>query len=146
MEKNAALNHYSRSPKIRSMSMHKENNKNTSAESKNIFDDIVLPPNSEGQNSEYDAIVKPHGMGGTESFFYVPKKTSENQTVLRNYLEKFLGKNVCATLWTNGKNKVEKCGILEEVGIDYITIKENKTKKLLIMTMDKVKYISVFCV
>lgn len=158
MKTNVALNNYNRSPLERNLQTNNDssikkfssnNNKNTNerkSETNNIFDEIVLPPNSESSENEYDAIIKPNGMNGKESFFCVPKKTNENPSVLRNYLENFCGKQVCATLWTNGKNKLEKCGILESVGTDYISIIEPNTNKLLIMTMDKVKYISVFCV
>lgn len=109
-------------------------------------DNLVIPIPNESDGSAYDAIIKPNGMNGTERFFSVPKDAENTACALEKYLEKLKGKNVCAALWTNGKNKIEKCGILTDVGSDYISIKENNSKRLIIMNMDKVKYISVFCV
>lgn len=107
-------------------------------------DDIVFPVSDKGDCTAYDAIVKPHGMSGTEKFFSVPKNTDDTACALHKYLENLCGTNICAALWTNGRNKIEKCGILTEVGKDYITLKEKN--RLVIITMDKIKYISVFCV
>lgn len=109
-------------------------------------DDIIIPIVKDSDGSAYDAIINPNGMNGTERFFSVPKDLNTTAGALHKYLENFLGRNICAALWTNGSNKIEKCGILAEVGKDYISIKDKKSKRLIIMNMDKVKYISVFCI
>lgn len=109
-------------------------------------DDIIIPIPTDSDGSAYDAIINPNGMNGTERFFSIPKDSNTTAGALHKYLENFLGRNICAALWTNGSNKIEKCGILTEVGSDYISIKDKKSKRLIIMNMDKVKYISVFCV
>ncbi len=109
-------------------------------------DELVIPIPNESDGTAYDAIITPNGMNGTERFFSVPKGADDTACALQKYLEKLKGKNICAALWTNGKNKIEKCGILTDVGSDYISIRENNPKRLIIISMDKVKYISVFCV
>lgn len=109
-------------------------------------DDLIIPVSNDADSSVYDAIITPNGMNGREHFFSVPKNADDTAHALHQYLEKLKGKNVCAALWTNGKNKIEKCGTLIDVGNDYITIRSNKTKRLFIIGMEKVKYISVFCV
>ena len=109
-------------------------------------DKLIIPLPDESDGSAYDAIIRPNGMNGTERFFSVPKDAEDTACALQKYLEKLRGKNVCATIWTNGKSKIEKCGVLTDVGTDYISIKENHSKRLIIINMDNVKYISVFCV
>ena len=44
------------------------------------------------------------------------------------------------------REECEKCGILREVGSDYIAIHEPRNGRLIITNMEKIKYISVFCV
>lgn len=107
------------------------------------YDDIVLPPNVEGKDKGvYDAIIKPKGQ---EKIFSVPEDTNKESTVLKHYLQNFCNQDVCVAFWNNRGGKFEKCGRLISVGSDYLSIKENRTKRIIIMNIDKIKYISVFC-
>lgn len=126
--------------------MQKTTQRNTKRIVKYDKDDIIIPVPENCDDTAYDAVIKPNGLGGTEKFFSIPKNAEGTACALQKYLENFRGRNVCAALWTNGQSKIEKCGILTEVGSDYIAIRENKAKRLILINMDKVKYISVFCV
>ena len=101
------------------------------------YDDLILPP---------DAIIRTNGLSGTEKIFSVPQNSNNSSTVLKQYLQNFCGKNVCVAFWNQTGSKFEKCGVLSDVGADYLSIKEHKTRRLTIMNIEKIKYISVFCV
>lgn len=114
-------------------------------------DEVIIPLRNNSDPSVYDAIISPNkihanGMNGHERFFSVPKDAEKAASVLFNYLKNFIGKNVCIALWINGREKNEKCGTLTDVGYDYLSIKSNRSNRLIIISMDKVKYISVFCI
>ncbi len=104
--------------------------------------EIELPPPVRGEDqSLYGKILS-----GTEKIFSLPDEIGGGSTVLKSYLTGFRGKKVCVALWDRAGGRCEKCGILRDVGGDYIAIHEPKTGRLIITNMDKVKYISVFCV
>ncbi len=114
---------------------------------KNINEEIPLPPPADGENQAlYDRVINPPSYSGTERFFSVPSNMNKESTVLKQYLQSFCGQNVCVAFWGQTGGKFEKCGTLRDVGGDYISIKDNKSKRLIITNMDKIKYISVFCV
>ncbi len=107
-------------------------------------DDIEIelpPPANEKTQKIYDKI-----WSGTERIFSIPEKIDGDSKLLKQYLNNLKGKNVCVAFWGQGGGRFEKCGVLTEVGGDYIVLKEPRTKRLIITTMDKIKYISVFCV
>ena len=104
--------------------------------------EIELPPPVRGEDqSLYDKILS-----GTEKIFSLPEQIEDNSTVLKTYLTGFRGKKVCVALWDRACGRCEKCGILREVGSDYIAIHEPRNGRLIITNMEKIKYISVFCV
>lgn len=114
---------------------------------KNINEEISLPPPVDGENQAlYDRVINPAAYSGTERFFSIPSNMNNESTVLKQYLQNFCGQNVCVAFWGHTGGKFEKCGTLQDVGGDYISIKEHKSKRLIITNMDKIKYISVFCV
>lgn len=104
--------------------------------------EIELPPPVRGEDqSLYDKILS-----GTEKIFSLPEQIEDSSTVLKTYLTGFRGKKVCVALWDRAGGRCEKCGILREVGSDYIAIHEPRNGRLIITNMEKIKYISVFCV
>lgn len=103
--------------------------------------EITLPPPVPGEDQSLYAPI----LCGTEKIFSVPEDAESGSNVLNQYLKEFRGQNVCLALWDRYGGKCEKCGILKEVGSDYLAIKEPRTKRLIITETDKVKYISVFC-
>ena len=119
---------------------------NINIDSRN-YDDLILPPDAEGEEKTvYDAIIRTNGLSGTEKIFSVPQNSNNSSTVLKQYLQNFCGENVCVAFWNQTGSKFEKCGVLSDVGADYLSIKEHKTRRLTIMNIEKIKYISVFCV
>ena len=104
--------------------------------------EITLPPPADGENQKiYDRI-----WSGTEQVFSLPEKIDSDSKLLKQYLNNLCGKNVCVAFWDRVGGRFEKCGKLTEVGGDYIVLKEPRSKRLIITSMDKIRYISVFCV
>lgn len=113
----------------------------------NGSDGIILPPRAKGENrAAYNRIINPDVMSGTERFFSVPENKEESRMYMKQYLQGFCGKNVCVSFWGSAGSKFEKCGVLTEVGGDYLSIKEHKSNRLIITNIEKIKYISVFCI
>ena len=108
--------------------------------------DIVLPPPVNGENQRlYDRIIKPNGMNGTERFFSVPENRAGISS-MKQYLKGFCGTNVCISFWAHPKGRFEKCGILYEVGDDFLSLKDKKSGRIIITKIENIKYISVFCI
>lgn len=104
--------------------------------------EITLPPPVDGEDqSLYNRIYS-----GTERVFSVPENTENDSRILKQYLQDLIGKSICIALWSCQGRRIEKCGILNEVGGDYIVLKDRRSNRLLITRTNEIKYISVFCV
>lgn len=64
---------------------------------------------------------------------------------MSEYLNKFIGADLCLDLIINPKLKIKKCGTLLEVGIDFLVLRESKQKRLTVIDLKPVKYINIYC-
>lgn len=63
---------------------------------------------------------------------------------LSAYLDNYRGKFICLDLWTVQQNRIEKCGVLEEIGADFLAIR-NSRGGIMLIDLKSVRYISIFC-
>lgn len=61
------------------------------------------------------------------------------------YLNNYLGKYICLDLWTNESRRIEKCGILTDVGLDFVVIKSASAREKMLVDLRTVRYISIYC-
>lgn len=61
------------------------------------------------------------------------------------YLNNYLGKYICLDLWTNESRRIEKCGILTDVGLDFVVIRSTSAREKMLIDLKTVRYISIYC-
>ena len=88
----------------------------------------------------------PHPMNGTFKTVSVPKTNalSEKKSIAE-YLVKFKNANLCLDLWIKHSYRIKKCGVLIDVGDNFIILKENGPDKISIIDLDPVYYINIYC-
>lgn len=85
-------------------------------------------------------------MSGSFKLISVPEVSAERRLMtMPYYLDGYRGKYICLDLWTNEKRRVEKCGVLKEVGEDFISIKNLHTNNVTMIDLRSVRYISIYC-
>lgn len=91
--------------------------------------------------------VLPHGMTGSFNLFSVPSAENASRHIpsLSEYLDSYKGKYVCLDFWNKNNSKSEKCGILQEVGADFLAIRPANGKSLMVVDLSRVRYISIYC-
>ncbi len=67
------------------------------------------------------------------------------QKTMTEYLNQFQGAYLCLDLWLDLHRKIKKCGILLEVGKDFLVLRENRDKKLTVIDLKPVRYIHIYC-
>ena len=89
----------------------------------------------------------PSGMSG--QFHFMSAKALRDPThpklSVSDYLERYLDMYVCLDFWQGSEGKKEKCGILNEVGKDFIVIEDTTTQMLSVIDLKPVHYINIFC-
>lgn len=96
--------------------------------------------------SFYNKTAIADNMSGMFDLVSVPQIPYERQLMtMADYIGRYIGKYVCMDLWTNESRKMEKCGILNEVGIDFLSVLNPKTKEITMIDFKTVRYISVYC-
>lgn len=87
-----------------------------------------------------------HNMSGKFNFLSVPRTEDGglNQT-MPMYLNNYLGKYICLDLWTCERVRIEKCGILTDVGADFIAIQNVRSGNRTIIDLRTIRYVSIFC-
>ena len=90
--------------------------------------------------------VIPHAMNGTFKTVSVPKANalSEKKNIAE-YLLKFKNANLCLDLWLKNSYKIKKCGVLIDVGENFIILKENGVDRISIIDLKPVYYINIYC-
>ena len=85
-------------------------------------------------------------MSGKFNFLSVPRADDGglNQT-MPMYLNNYLGKYICLDLWTCERVRIEKCGILTDVGADFIAIQNVRSGNRTIIDLRTIRYVSIFC-
>ncbi len=89
----------------------------------------------------------PSGMSG-QFHFVSTKSLNSSETVklsVTDYLERYIDMYVCLDFWQGNDCKKEKCGILNEVGKDFIVIEDTTTQMLSVIDLKPVHYINIYC-
>ena len=126
-------------------------------------DGIVVPPGCEnrmlfesGENvttfipESYKPYVSsknkmiPHSMNGLSKTLSVPKSDIYAENI-SDYLLKFKNANLCLDLWLKNSHKIKRCGVLLDVGKDFIILKEAGVDRISIIDLKPVYYINIYC-
>ena len=92
-----------------------------------------------------DSIIADN-MSGSFRLMSVPQISAERQLMsMPDYLDRYRGKYICLDLWTNERRRIEKCGVLSEVGIDFLSIKNPRNGDITMIDLRTVRYISIYC-
>lgn len=96
-------------------------------------------------NGRHKSVIA-HNMSGKFNFLSVPRTEDDglNQT-MPMYLNNYLGKYICLDLWTCERVRIEKCGILTDVGTDFIVIQNVHSGNRTIIDLRTIRYVSIFC-
>ena len=87
-----------------------------------------------------------HNMSGKFNFLSVPRAEDGGLSqTMPMYLNNYLGKYICLDLWTCEKVRIEKCGILTDVGADFIAIQNVRSGNRTIIDLRTIRYVSIFC-
>lgn len=99
-----------------------------------------------GASDSVGESVIAHNMSGRFNFLSVPRAESGilNQT-MPMYLNNYLGKYICLDLWTCERVRIEKCGVLTDVGADFIAIKNVQNGNRTVIDLKTIRYVSIFC-
>ena len=131
---------------------------------KNSFpaDGIIVPPGCESSlltNSgekvqtytpssyhPYTPKVPPHSMRGRTDSLSMPKNpTPEIRKSIADYLSQFQGATLCLDLWTSNRQKWKRCGVLLEVGNDFLVMGDNTSNSISIVDLKPIRYINIYC-
>lgn len=116
-------------------------------ESNRVFSDsgervTTYMPNSYRPYVPRENKLLPHPMNGRCETVSVPKDKDciKNMT---DYLMKFKGGYVCFDLWMENRIKIKKCGVLMEVGENFMVIKDGNSFSL--VDLKPVCYMNIYC-
>ncbi|MBO5364923.1 MAG: hypothetical protein J6A56_05620 [Clostridia bacterium] len=140
---------------------------NQAQNTKDITDGIIVPPGCDnpmlhdcGESvstytpASYSPVVAsklpsslpPHAMHGKTGGLSIPKGHNDlSQKSMTEYLNQFRGAYLCLDLWLDVRTKIKKCGMLMEVGIDFLALKETSSNKLTVIDLKPVRYINIYC-
>ncbi len=97
----------------------------------------ALPEDVNEQNIFYD------NMSGKFGLLSIPP--SSQKSSMSGYLDKYLGKYICLDLWASDSPREEMCGILTEIGRDFLVISSPQNNNLTMIDLRSIRYISIFC-
>lgn len=90
--------------------------------------------------------IIPHAMNGKTTIVSVPKSEIPLGTgSVAEYIIKFVNANICMDLWLGNNTKIKKCGVLLDVGKDFLVIKESNPVRISIIDLKPVYYINIYC-
>jgi len=122
----------------------------------NQFDGIVVPPGCENaMQTDCGETVqtytppsynpRPHGMRGKTSGISVPRTDSlQAWQNMSEYLKQFQGASLCLDLWSANR-KMKWCGVLLEVGKDFLVLGDTTQKKISLIDLKPIHYIHIYC-
>lgn len=88
----------------------------------------------------------PHAMHGKSAGLSVAKDCGPlSQKSMTEYLKQFKGAYLCLDLWIDSRTKFKKCGILTEVGTEFLVLNDTNRKNLAIIDLKPVRYINIYC-
>lgn len=90
--------------------------------------------------------ILPHSMSGKTGVIAVPQThiPSAAQS-MTGYLSRFKGAYICLDLWSNASAKVKKCGILTEIGENFLVIRDSGSGVLSLIDLKPIRYINIYC-
>ena len=88
----------------------------------------------------------PHAMHGKIGGISVPKDEGGiAQRSMTEYLNQFRGAQLCLDLWIGRGTKIKKCGILFDVGKDFLVLRDTNGSKITLIDLKPVRYINLYC-
>ncbi len=121
-----------------------------------IIDGIVVPPGCDhGMLKDCGEAVHtyippsyqptPHIMRGKAEGISVPRTASPQAWHnMSEYLKQFQGASLCLDLWS-ATRKMKWCGILLEVGCDFLVLGDSSKKKISLIDLKPIQYIHIYC-
>ncbi len=64
---------------------------------------------------------------------------------MSSYLRRYKGKYICIDLWTSDSRKHEKCGLLADIGDDFLVIKMPNRGETTMIDLKTIRYVSIYC-
>lgn len=90
--------------------------------------------------------VLPHAMHGKSGGISVPKNNIPiAEKSMTEYLIQFKGAYLCLDFWMESHAKLKTCGVLAEVGSDFLALQDPKSRKLSVIDLKPVRYINIYC-
>ena len=146
---------------IRGVIMNMNSNK-TNIDS---FEGIVVPPGCDHKilrdsgepvhtytPASYDAESyaknqkRMHMMSGKCDLISVPQSPLPSaRRSIADYLQKFQGAHLCLDLWTASRQKIKRCGILLEIGQDFLVMGDAGSGKISLIDLKPICYINIYC-
>ncbi len=140
---------------------------NQTQNAKDINDGIIVPPGCDNPMlhdcgepvstytpasyspvlaSKLSSSLPPHAMHGKSGGLSIPKDHNAlSQKSMAEYLNNFRGAYLCLDFWFDVRTKLKKCGMLMEVGKDFLALKETQSNKLTVIDLKPVRYINIYC-
>lgn len=84
-------------------------------------------------------------MSGSIGFISLPTRESGGASSMSAYLSGYKGKYVCIDLWSSDGRRIEKCGMLLEIGDDFLVVRKGCTGEVTIIDLKTIRYISIYC-
>ncbi len=87
-----------------------------------------------------------HPMHGKSTSLSISKDDGPMpQTTMSQYLSRFLGAHLCLDLWLSSQIKIKKCGILTEIGKNFIVLTDKNCKNFSVIDLKPVRYLNIYC-
>ncbi len=91
-------------------------------------------------------IPMPHPMQGKSTSLSVSKECDHlSQKTMTEYLNRFIGAYLCLDLWLDSHTKLKKCGILAEVGTEFMVLTDKNCRNFTVIDLKPVRYINIYC-
>lgn len=91
----------------------------------------------------------PHGLSGKFSLMSIPSAAEDSAPSavpsIVEYLMPYKGTYICLDLWTCDHTRMEKCGVLEEIGQSFLVIRAAETQNLVLIDLKPIRFISIYC-
>lgn len=84
-------------------------------------------------------------MSGSVGFISLPTREASGMSSMPAYLSGYKGKYVCIDLWSSDGKRIEKCGMLLEIGDDFLVVRKGCTGEITIIDLKTIRYISIYC-
>lgn len=95
----------------------------------------------------YDRPEMINEMSGSIGVISLPTTDRFDDTLMpmSSYLRRYKGKYICIDLWTSDNRKLEKCGLLTEIGNDFLVINSPNRGETTMVDLKTIRYVSIYC-